>query len=364
MTNLTLISPITKLWDIIIIGGGLAGSSLAYWCSKHQLKVLLLEAGKLGEEGATAHSRGIVRVYDPDYQLMAHSIKGVECWMDLNQENPGLFSQCGLIYRIRPENENIARSRIQEFSSSAYPIELISEKQAAKRFSYLNKQAFHSSNPVIWEPRGGFVNPSQSACYFAGKAEESGAIIMEKAPVTDVVSHTNFASVNVSKGVRLNARTVVIAAGAHTPSLSQSGQIVSRTIPLSLLATSEKSSPKQCIIDEVTDSYFRPESSTHFFSGGAPYSISNSPETLQWDMHTSHKHHVNVAHRILTDEITLSGEKKGYDGYTHNYLPVASIDKNIAIFSGFSGRGAKYIPWAAKKFTFKLFAHIESNRTS
>jgi len=38
----------TKLYDVVIIGGGPAGLATAYLCHKHNLSYLVLESGKVG----------------------------------------------------------------------------------------------------------------------------------------------------------------------------------------------------------------------------------------------------------------------------------------------------------------------------
>ncbi|MGF2506831.1 FAD-dependent oxidoreductase [Ralstonia pseudosolanacearum] len=87
--------PAQPAFDVAIVGAGLAGAAAAHFCAQRGLRVALVEAASAGAGGATAHSRGIVRVYDPSEALMALGQRGTAFWRgwDLGEINP--FRPCG-----------------------------------------------------------------------------------------------------------------------------------------------------------------------------------------------------------------------------------------------------------------------------
>ncbi|WP_350306505.1 NAD(P)/FAD-dependent oxidoreductase [Photorhabdus viridis] len=343
-------------WDLIIVGGGLAGSALASWCSQLPLKILLLEATVPGAGGATAHSRGIIRVYDPLYALMTKSIQGIKVWSEIAVKHPDVFTRCGLVYLLKAEHQALARERIAEFSSDEYPIHMLSEAESACRFPALQHHCFSNGRITLWEPLGGYVNPRQAAHIFVDKARFHGVEILEGSPVKAVREVPGGVEVITGVGTRLPARLAVIATGAHTPQLYPESQIFSRTIPLSCLQSMQFDAPEQCVIDENSGGYLRPESSSFFFVGGATQYDASDPDQLHWQPEQANARHHQLANQLLLCQSTVVDGRNGYDGYTANYLPEIQClpDRDIAIFSGFSGRGAKYIPWAAREFSQQL----------
>ncbi|PQQ31842.1 FAD-dependent oxidoreductase [Photorhabdus luminescens] len=343
-------------WDLIIVGGGLAGSALAFWCSKLPLKILLLEATAPGAGGATVHSRGIVRVYDPLYALMTKSIQGIQVWNEIAATHPDIFTRCGLVYLLNAEHQALARQRIAEFSSDEYPIHMLSEVESIHCFPTLQRHCFSDKRIALWEPLGGYVNPRQAARIFIDEARFHGVEILEGSPVKAVREVSGGVEVITGIDTRLPTKLAVIATGAHTPQLYPGSQIFSRTIPLSCLQSMKSDAPEQCIIDECSGGYLRPESSSFFFVGGATQYNASNPDQLHWQPEQANAHHHQVANQLLTCQSIVVDGRNGYDGYTANYLPEIQCpqDRSIAIFSGFSGRGAKYIPWAAREFSQQL----------
>src|ERR1700744_2222874 len=76
-------------FEVAVIGGGIYGSAVAYFLSCRGIRVVLLERGVVGGEGATAWSGGIVRVYDPDPVLADFALSGA--W-DFAECEPRSFS--------------------------------------------------------------------------------------------------------------------------------------------------------------------------------------------------------------------------------------------------------------------------------
>lgn len=344
-------------WDIIIIGAGLAGSALAENISQSGLRTLLIESAEPGSGGASARSRGIVRVYDPNPVLMQYNIGGVHEWRRLNQRCSGLFRQCGILYLLKEEHLLGAQAQLQAFSTSDYPIELISHQQAKTLIPGLNIPA---QAGVLYESMGGYVNPRMACQLLAHQAREQGVELLEGVQVKRVESQSQGVRVYTSHQV-LSARLAVIAAGAHSRTLLPDILMFSRSIPLTQLYSIDAQAPQICLIDEHSGSYMRPGSASFVFAGGGPQDDATLPDALPQSDNT-HCVNLQLAQQMLADTpLQLSHGWDGYDGYTTDFLPHTTLltTRHLALFCGFSGRGAKYIPYVARQFSQQIQEHLQ-----
>lgn len=344
-------------WDIIIIGAGLAGSALAENISRSGLRTLLLESAEPGSGGASARSRGIVRVYDPNPTLMQYNVGGVREWRRLNQRWPGIFRQCGIVYLLKEEHIPDAQLLLREFSSSEYPVEFISRQQAQQRMPGLN---IPLRAGILYEPQGGYVNPRLACQLLAHQAREQGAELLEGASVNRIESQSRGVSVHTAQQV-FTARLAVVAAGAHSRTLLPEIPLFSRSIPLSTLYSQSAQAPQICLIDEYSGSYMRPGSASFVFAGGAPQHDADLPAALP-QTQGLHPANLQLAQQMLPGvPLQLSHGWDGYDGYTTDFLPQTRLiaDRHLALFCGFSGRGAKYIPDAARQFSQQLCEYLQ-----
>lgn len=69
----------------------------------------LLKANVIGGGGATAHSRGIVRVYDPIPQIIGYAAEGLKFWKGFSINYPSVFKKSGVAYFLAPQNVSAAK---------------------------------------------------------------------------------------------------------------------------------------------------------------------------------------------------------------------------------------------------------------
>lgn len=338
--------------DLIIIGAGLAGSALAANASRLGLRVLVLDATTPGAGGATAHSRGIVRVYDQHPVLMEMNRDGVAEWARTAQRWPGVFTRCGVLYLLKEEHHDNARSAIEDFSGDDYPMALIEPARARHMLPALTPDA---GDIILWEPLGGYVNPRFACQAFIAEARQQGAQVLEGTSVSAVSQTREGASVTAGSQT-FTARLAVVAAGASSVTLAANSTVFSRTIPLSSLYSATGDAPGVCLLDERSGGDIRPDGRDVAFVGGAPQHDAARPEQLQWSK-ANQRYHQKLTQRLLPgSELSVVDGREGYDGYTHDLLPEMRLEKGeaIALFCGFSGRGAKYIPAAARRFSERI----------
>ena len=85
--------------DVVVIGGGIAGSAAAYALAKKGLSVALLEKGRIAGE-QTSRNWGWCRQQHRDLRELPLAMKSLEIWGELGRElgvDPG-FRRTGLVY--------------------------------------------------------------------------------------------------------------------------------------------------------------------------------------------------------------------------------------------------------------------------
>lgn len=337
--------------DVVIIGGGLSGASLLLACQSNGLSALMVEDKVVGGGGATAHSRGMVRVYDPQPELADYASAGLTFWREFGAEHPEVYTPIGLAYFLRPENIAKADDFIKRKDNKPHQMKLVPAAEIAERCNALNHDFVRDDRVAIWEPQAGHINPRAAARALTDRAQTIGATAIEGVKVRRVIDQSGVMRVETGFG-GVNARRVIIATGAAPQFLTDPSAIETRSIVLSSFTSTNDKHPEVCLIDEATGCYLRPGQTGHFYVGGATAYVSTDPDEMAVDEQTAMDQNTGFRQILLEDAKAYSplALHVGHDGYTHDFLPIIQDPgEGIAgAFCGFSGRGAKYIPTLAQ----------------
>ncbi len=339
--------------DLIIVGGGLMGAALAYHTARLGMAVTLVESAVIGGAGATAHSRGIVRVYDPQPALMQWSLRGVLEWQNWSLSAGSPFVRCGIYYFVKPANRESVLSTLEQHDHAVYPIAVMDASALPANVRHLAD----ANGLVLYEAGGGHVDTRLAARLFAQGARDHGATLLEGSTVLGIGESDQQVTVRLRDG-RLAARQLVLATGAATSALLGECGLFSRSIPLSCIEQQATSPLQFCLIDEVTGSYARPDGADVFYCGGATQHDALIPEHLVCDLAASGQQNVALAQHLLAQPtLALLDTRMGYDAYTQDFLPqlgACEPYRRVCMATGFSGRGAKYIPAVASELALDL----------
>jgi heterotetrameric sarcosine oxidase gamma subunit len=215
--------------QVVIIGGGVIGTSVAYHLAAlGWTDVLLLEQGQLSC-GTTWHAAGLVgqlRASEAGTRLVQYSAALYERLEAETGQATG-FRRCGGLTVARTADRMTALARTAA-TAKAYDIdgELISPAEAAGLYPLLNTADLAGA---IWLPGDGRANPVDLTAALARGARQRGVIIRERVRVTGVTIRDGRAS-----GVRtdhgdVEAEVVVNCAGQWA---KQVGAMAGVTVPL------------------------------------------------------------------------------------------------------------------------------------
>src|SRR5712692_1538445 len=214
---------------VVIIGGGVIGTSVAYHLARMGwADVLLLEQGQLSC-GTTCHAAGLVghlRASENGTRLVQYS---TELYARLEEET-GLstgFRRCGGVTVARTP-ERMTQLRRTAATADAYQLEceLISPGRARELYPIM---AVDDLAGAIWLPGDGRANPTDLTAALARGARDKGVTVRERTRVTGIL-HAKGTVTGVRTGQGdVEAEIVVNCAGQWA---KQVGAMCGVTVPL------------------------------------------------------------------------------------------------------------------------------------
>ncbi|WP_163508402.1 NAD(P)/FAD-dependent oxidoreductase [Fodinicola acaciae] len=210
---------------IVIIGGGVVGTSIAFHLARRgNSDVVLLERGRLGE-GATAYATGGIRqqfTSEVNVQLVRDSVRFFENFAE-HTGSPFDFRQHGYLFLLDNEKQLTAFTEAARMQRSyGVPTQLLTPDEIAAvnpkiRVDDLLGGAYCATD--------GSGSPADATAGFAKAARKLGV---------DVRQHTEVVAIEPGKAVRtkedrIEAETVIIATG---PQARATGRLAGVELPV------------------------------------------------------------------------------------------------------------------------------------
>ncbi|MEW2918827.1 MULTISPECIES: GcvT family protein [Ruegeria] len=174
---------------VVIIGGGVVGtSSLFHLAKRGWTDCVLLEKNEL-TAGSTWHAAGNVPTFSNSWAIMNMQRYSTELYSGLAEEvdYPMNYHVSGSI-RLAHSKE-----RMQEFEHAmamgkyqGIPMEMWTPEQAKERYPFLET---HDLEGVLYDPTDGDIDPAQLTQALAKGARDMGAKIIRFCPATNVTQH-------------------------------------------------------------------------------------------------------------------------------------------------------------------------------
>lgn len=216
--------------EVIVIGGGIVGTSAAFHLAEHGRDVTLLEKGDIaseasGQNGGAIGALGWGNTPNLDSYLTMSSLeifRSLQLDLDYDIE----FRQSGSLSAIQTEDEyEYARYRVQGQRAQGYNVELLNTKDGRA----IEPEASPDLKGFIYMPLRSQADPVKATKALAYAAAGNGANILTGHTVTAIQQGGDGAYlVETDKG-NFQAETLVIAAGAWCGPI---GQMLGLNIPI------------------------------------------------------------------------------------------------------------------------------------
>jgi 4-methylaminobutanoate oxidase (formaldehyde-forming) len=176
--------PLPAQARVVIVGGGIAGCSVAYHLTKLGWSdVLLLEQGRL-TCGTTWHAAGLVGQLRGTRTMTRMSRYGIELYSRLEAETGAAtgWKQCGAVTVGRTQERMILlRRMVATARSFGVEAHLVSPAEAGKLWPLMRTDDLAGA---VWLPGDGKANPTDLTQSLARGARNGGAKIIEGVKVT------------------------------------------------------------------------------------------------------------------------------------------------------------------------------------
>jgi sarcosine oxidase subunit beta len=345
-----------KTAEIVIIGGGIIGTSIAYHLAQKKAKgIVLLEKGMLGE-GSTAKCAGGIRAQFSTEINIRFSLESFKTWDNFREimEMELDFKRVGYLFLATTGEEwAVFQSNSTLQHQFGIPVELLSSQEIQRRWPYLRVDDLRGGTFCA---REGYAGPYEALSGFARGARRGGVRIFEETEVTQILRSGNqVAGVRTPRG-DISSPVVVNAAG---PYAGEVGKMAGIEVPVQpyrrqLFFTGPFPyipDPIPLVIDFHRGWYFRREGAGLLISGPKD----NFPSfNLNVDYDAMVEAAENSIYRVPIMEKAEIDRDRGWAGSyeispdNHAILGECTGLKGFFLANGFSGHGFQHSPAVGK----------------
>ena len=205
--------------DVVVVGGGAIGTSIAYHLAEAGVDVCLLERDALSS-GSTSRAAGGIRTQFSDPLNIAIGLRSIEAFSRF-AERPGGeidFRQVGYLFLLdRPEDVAVFERSVAAQNELGAPSRLVDANEAA-RLSPL--AGLDGVLAATFCPLDGHASPEAVTQGYAAGARRHGATVLTGSPVMAIEVGGGVIRGVVTESGAIETTTVVCAAGVWSPAIA------------------------------------------------------------------------------------------------------------------------------------------------
>jgi sarcosine oxidase subunit beta len=213
----------TTAIDVIVVGGGINGASIAFNLAKEGLKVTLIEKDFIAA-GPTGRSSAIIRQHyshDVTARMALRSLRIFQNFDDVVGGDPD-FHQSGFLLAARPEDVEMLKANIALQQEVGIDTRLVSPQEVQELEPHVSVEGIAAA---AYEPESGYADPAATTTAYAGRAKDLGAHLQLGTRVQKVLAERGrVMGVDTDKGT-FQAGAVVVAAGPWTSLITETVDI-------------------------------------------------------------------------------------------------------------------------------------------
>jgi sarcosine oxidase, subunit beta len=344
---------IPKTADIVVIGGGIHGVSLAYHLARKGAgRVVLLEKQFLAS-GPTGRSTGLVRRWSGQDLLTRtgnQSIDYFRNWPELIGGDCG-YHEIGFLAVADEIHESALREIVRRARELGSSIELVEPSELR---ALVPEMAVDDLALASWEPDSGYVDASLATTTLAQRARDDGATIIQRTPVTEILTTEHRVTGVRTAGGNIAAPVVVTCAGVWADRLLTPLGIDIPLAPtrhqISFFVRPSAFASHPAIGDLTNQTYLRPDVGNLTIFGRLAYDEVVNPDEYNEGVDPGEivANAERIARRfpIMQDGLTRGGYSGVYDITPDNepVLGAVSDCPGLYVNFGWSGHGFKHAP--------------------
>ncbi len=275
--------------DIVIIGAGAVGASIAYHLARHGARdVVVLERETVGS-GSTSKAAGGIRVQFGTRVEIEFSLRSIDFFKRFDDEMgvPCDYRQEGYLILLFDEADLARYRKNAAFQTSlGADVRIIGPDEARAIVPELNVDDVLAA---AWGPMDGHASPNDVVQAYAARARERGVRILEGTPATAIELEGDRVTAVLTPDGRIDTPLVVNAAGPQAPLVAR---MVGLEVPVDprrrhIFVTDEFSGvrhPMPLVIDRKSGFYCRSEQGQVLMSAGDVGTTTEFSASVDWSM--------------------------------------------------------------------------------
>jgi glycine/D-amino acid oxidase-like deaminating enzyme len=346
--------------DVIVVGAGVVGASIAFHLARDGARVTLIDKGEVCA-GMSARSGALLRMhytFAPEADLAWKSLRYFAHWHEMVGGGSGVggcgFVRTGFAIVVGSENADRLRANIAMIKVLGIDTELADARALREIDPAVNVEDVALA---AYEPQSGYADPIATTHLFADAAGRLGATIMLRTPIVAIITSGGRATgVIDAVGRRHGAGAVCIVAGPWTERLLKPlGVQIGLKAERAQIAFFRRA-PEQrhlAYIDTVAGSYFRPHGSGLTLAGlGDWRHREGEPDPDDYRRTNDDDFIAEVGQRLGTRIPAMSGAP-----FVHGHAGIYDVSpdaravmgrvpgvEGLYVAAGFSGTGFKTSP--------------------
>lgn len=208
------------MYDIIVIGAGAVGASIARELSKYKVKTLVLDKeNDVCNVTSMANSAIVHSGYDPKpgTKKAFHNVRGNKLYDELVKELDVEFNRIGsLTCATNEEEKKIIEGYISRSEENGVEVKLLNKEETKKLEPFVSDNVIAS----LYAPSAGIINPFELTVALMENAMDNGVELKLNHEVTNIEKVDSYYKVTTNKG-DFDAKVVINSAGLYSDKIAK-----------------------------------------------------------------------------------------------------------------------------------------------
>ena len=341
--------------DVVIIGGGVNGCSLAYQLAKEGVDVIVVEKNYLSS-GATGTCGAGIRQQWSTKENTELAIKSVKIFDNLSKElgQDIEFRQGGYLIAIHDDKEmKQAEKNVAMQRSLGLKVDILNPNEINDVVSILDVKGMRAIGATFC-PADGHANPFKTTFAYADAARSKGANIYTHTEVVDIKTENKRTSVVETDRGAIKTDTVVNAAGVWSKKIAEMVGVKLPNVPFrkEILATERLKPTFEAMVISFKDGIYFSQQKEGQIVGGIPIPKEKSGyRTIPTFSFIQHMSKTLTRYAPVLRHVNILRHWTGFYDVTPDARPILGEVKNVKGFiqcNGFSGHGFMLSPMVTK----------------
>ena len=208
------------MYDVVIVGAGAIGSSIARELSKYKLKTLVLEReNDVGNVTSMANSAIVHSGYDPKpgTKKAFHNVRGNKLYDEIAKDLDVEFKRIGsLTCAINDEELEVIEHYLPRAKENGVEVKLLNKEETKELEPFISDNVIAS----LYAPTAGIINPFELTVALMENAMDNGVELKLNTEVVDIAKTSNGYLVKTNDE-EIETRVVINSAGLYSDKVAR-----------------------------------------------------------------------------------------------------------------------------------------------